>query len=143
MRILSWMTGMTSLVLSLPILLWGLGLSSSTVAMLHFCAFLIASRILFLAATVTPRNTDLIWMGGVAGVIGALSSQIVLHWPGATANLAMAFGAYGKFGAAMFRLDVFTWWWPYFITLWSGAIYAGVGLLMFHLAQWRHDHLTA
>ena len=143
MRVLSWMTGITSLVLSLPILLWGVGLSAATLAMLHFCAFLMASRILFLAASVTPRDTDILWMGGIAGVIGALCSQILLHWPGYSASLATAFGAYGSLGAAVFRLDVFTWWWPFFITFWSGAVYAVVGILMFHLAGWRRQHLRA
>lgn len=143
MRVLSWMTGVTGLVLSIPILLWVMGVSISTLAMLHFCAFLVAARLLFLAASIAHHDTDVLWMGGIAGVIGALSSQIFLHWPGYSASLATAFGAYGSLGAAVFRLDIFTWWWPFFMALWSGMVYAVLGVLMFHLAVWRREHLRA
>lgn len=143
MRVLSVITSMASLTLSLPMLLWSVGLSASALAMLHFCAFLMTIRLLFLAATITTRDRDILWIGGIAGVIGALTSQIVLHWPGTSTNLALAFGAYGSLGARIFRLDVFTWWWPFLITLWSGALYALVGILVFHLARWRRLRLTA
>lgn len=137
MRALTWVTIISSVILSLPMTLWALGISFSLMTAVHVFAFVLTARLFFLAASIVESHYDMVWVGGFAGLIGSLVSQLWIHMPVAAVSLAAALGPYGPLGSAMYRLDVFAPWWPLVIVLWSGLFYAGLGWLMHHLLQWR------
>lgn len=141
MRAMSWMTAIASAILSIPMVLWALGLSVTLMTMVHLFAFFLVTRLLFLTASIAQRTTDVMWVGGFAGAIGALTSQLLIHAPSMGASLAVAFGAYGTVGAALYRVDLFSWWWPFTLTLWSAVFYAGLGAAMYRLLSWRRRYL--
>ncbi|PSR33937.1 MAG: hypothetical protein C7B46_07405 [Sulfobacillus benefaciens] len=137
MRVVTWVTIMSSVILSLPMTLWTLGISFTLMTAIHVFAFILTARLFFLASSVISSRHDMIWVGGFSGIIGSLVSQLWIHMPLATVSLAAAFSPYGPLGTAMYRLDVFSPWWPFVVVVWSGVFYAGLSWFMHHLLQWR------
>ncbi len=137
MRALTWVTIISSVILSLPMTLWALGISFSLMTAIHVFAFVLTARLFFLASSIARSRHDMIWVGGFAGLIGSLVSQLWIHVPLARASLSAAFDPYGPLGSALYRLDIFSPWWPFVVVLWSGLFYATLSWSMHRLLQWR------
>lgn len=135
MGVLTWLTLIGSVLSSLPMLLWLVGVQAWVMPMLHLFAAVLCLRLLYLTARIAARRADVMWVGGFFGTSGSLVSQLFLHLPRATANLAAAYAPYGHLGADMYRLAALSLWWPFALTLWSGVAYAVLGALMFRLAR--------
>lgn len=140
MRPLSLLTLIGGAILSLPTIFWAMGIDPSLIAVLHAAAAVLCARLLYVVAR-HPGSSwgDAAWVGGYAGIIGATMTQLLLHM-GWSAPLNVAFGNYGALGAAMFRLDMLSAWWPYVMILWGGAVY---GLLGVGLAAWARSRRGA
>lgn len=126
MQAVSWFTVIGSILLSSPMMLWLAGVPPAAMAVLHVAAVALTVRLLLITAIVSGSRRDTTLVGGVAGAVGALVSQILLHTPTGHASLAVAFAGYGWFGAAMYRWDALNRWWPWVVVLLGTG---GYGLL--------------
>lgn len=117
--------------LTSPMVLWSLGLSPRWTLEVHLIAFGLALRLLVMAAALSRRARDAVWVGIFGGSLSSIFAQILLHTPHDNANVAAVFSTYGPLGAGLYRLDELTTWWPYALSVVDALFYGALAFFAF------------
>lgn len=135
MRQWTWLTLLAAVLLTGPTALWAAGVNAAVLGVVTLSSYVLTARLLMVAASGARQSQDVVLVGGFAGLIGGLSSELIMQVPHLSASLAVAFSSYGELGAQLYRLDVLTVWWPLVHAIGLGLLGALMGRIGFGLRR--------
>lgn len=137
---MAWLTVIAATIIAGPMGLWLAGIGPTVMLVVNVSALILTVRLFSIAAGFAGSRRNLFTLGLFSGLLGSLLGELLLHI-GGTADLATAFAAYASLGSTLYRLDVFSRWWPFLFVAVSALFYAGLAMLVNHLVQYRRQLL--